>query len=39
MFDIWHMLRGEELNGIKKRNVKIILMIILGFYSNWMNST
>jgi len=38
VYDIWHLLRGDEFEGVSKRNIHVLLLSILGFYSNWMHT-
>ena len=37
LFEIWKILKGEELLGISIRNINVFLLCVMGYYSTWMN--
>ena len=39
IYDIWNLLRGEDLGGISSRNLNVLLLAIMGFFSSWMSTT
>ena len=37
LYDMWHLMKGDELGGISRRNALVFLLSVLGFYSDWMS--
>lgn len=37
IYDIWHLLKGDEHQGIIFRNIYVFLLSVLGLYFPWMN--
>lgn len=39
LYDMWQVLRGEDLGGVSRRNLRAFLLAVMGIYQPWMEQT